>query len=100
MDDEREEFLDIMMEILAEARSKMTPIQRAFSDVRFAEIMERSCNSFWIRYGLKDTGCLLLTREQLQEKGREDEIKLLWLLKHAPFSFKVDGAGCEDRTRA
>ena len=92
MDDEREDFIDKLVDAIAEARSKMTPIQRVFVDIRTDEIMERSANHFWIDYRLKNTRKRLLTQEQLHEIGHELEVKLSWLIEHAAFSFKEYGA--------
>lgn len=100
MDDEREEFLGKLMEIISDAVDQMTPIQRAFCDIRCDQIMEDSHNGFRICYCLRDPGKRLLTKDELQERGREEEVKILWLLEHGPFSFKGYGAGCEDRTHA
>ena len=80
MDDEREEFLDKLCDLLAEARERMTPIERVLCDIGSDQIMEKAHNRFWIRYCLKEPGKLLLTKEQLQEKGREVEMGIHRLL--------------------
>ena len=90
MAEDSEDFLDKLADILGEARAKMTPIEREFCDLRCNEIMECARNGFWICYSLRDPGRRLITKESLIESGREEEIKVLWLLEHGPFNFSPE----------